>query len=329
LPYEVVDDPAPDDTGFEVVDDAPTAAAPKAPAPPPKAKLATQAPPPPAKPKLAARRAEPDDEDDRPRPAKAKAVSRRDDRDDEGDEDRPRPKKKKKKKKDDEFDPLAEERERQAERDKALADFEFKWPLLLLAGGVILCFVGAFGASKVGAVVTLTVTTVGMVVTIPAMIAVLMVVGIFMGIEYGRIGPAVLKLAAISFVSNGIMFIGDWFHVPGFIVFPISCAISFGLFMTQFDLDTWEANVSVGALNAMAFVANMVLIGFLVLAAAKSDGGGGGGGGSGGGDDGGFVAPDDDDPPPPDAPQERRRGRDRDRGGQQPQPMAEPDDGDQ
>ncbi|MDB5309485.1 MAG: hypothetical protein JWO38_3687 [Gemmataceae bacterium] len=225
-------DPDPD-PGFEVVED-----------PPPG--MVKPTPPPPLK----ARRAEPaaDEEGERepgPRTFKRKKKKRR---------------------------PVPAADEDQEARDRALAQFEWVWPALLLAVGLILCFVGAIGVGgKAAAFHTIGVLVIGLFVTVPVTIAALMVVGMLVGIEYGRLGPAILKIAAITFVVNGIMFIGDWAKLPGFLIFPISCLVSFGLFMTQFDLDVWETNTSVGAVNVLSFVANIILVGFLVVAEIRKD----------------------------------------------------------
>ena len=187
----------------------------------------------------------------------------------DGTEPEPERPKKKKRKRSSIPDPIDED---QAARDRALRDFEWVWPSVLLGIGMILTFVSAFGATKLGALFTLGVLCLGLVITIPLTIAALMIIGLLLGIEYGRIGPAILKIAAITFVANGIMFLGAWMRLPGFIVFPISCFISFGLFMTQFDLDTWETNASVGLLNVLSFGAKFVLLGFLIVASGPDRG---------------------------------------------------------
>lgn len=185
-------------------------------------------------------------------------------------EDRPRPKKRKKKRRvvdtpDDDG---------QAARDRALAEYEWYWPLAILAVGLVVCFVGGIGAGgAVGLVQTVGVLVLGLMVSIPLSVAALMAIGILAGIEYGRFGPAVLKLAAITCVANGIMLIGAWQKLPFFVYLPISGVITLGLFMTQFELDWGEANTSVGAINLFTFLANIVLIGFLAGATAKSGGG--------------------------------------------------------
>lgn len=191
-------------------------------------------------------------------------------REEEDDNKEYRPKAKKKKSRGVSVSPVDEDQEA---RDRALREFEYVWPGILLLAGFVMCVVGAFGASDgVSAIFTIVVMVVGLFVTIPVTIIVLMVVGMLVGIEYGRLAPAMLKIAAISFMANGIYFIGAWANLPFFVIFPIGCGVTFGLFMAQFDLDTWETNASVGALNIMTFIANIIMIGFLVAASAAAGG---------------------------------------------------------
>jgi hypothetical protein len=195
--------------------------------------------------------------------------------------------------------------EDQASRDSALRHYEWTIPSVLLGIGMVMTFVCAIGALKgagVG-VVTFVFLCLGILISIPLTIAVLMVVGMLCGIEYGRLGPAILKIAAIAFVANGIMFLGAWLKLPGFIVFPISCFITFGLFMSQFDLDTWETNASVGALNVLAFASKWLIIFLLIGMANRADKN--------------RPAPEDDDPPDI---QEKLNERSKDRGDKLPGP---------
>jgi hypothetical protein len=197
-----------------------------------------------AKPKPPRRlRAEAPDDPDPPRPA--------------------RPKKKHKRQ-----SPVEEE----DSHERALRHYEWVVPSIVLGIGVILTVVGAVGvAGREGALHDLGVIAFGLVVAVPLTIAALMVGGMFMGIEYGRFGPAVLKIAAITLVVNGVLWIGDWVKLPGMISVPVACLISFGLFMTMFDLDTWETNASIGAVNALTFVAHVVITMFLITAESKAD----------------------------------------------------------
>ncbi len=183
-----------------------------------------------------------------------------------------KPRKKKKKKGLSLADKLLEgQDEDQERRDAALRRYEYTMPAVLLGIGLLLSVVGAFGASKgVSGLFTIGALTLFVLIYVPLAIAALMVVGTLMGINYGRLWPAILKMSAITFVANGIWLIGEWMRIPAFFIFPISCFISFGLFMTQFDLDTWETNASAGALNVMTFAANMILIAFLVASVSSS-----------------------------------------------------------
>jgi hypothetical protein len=249
LPYEVVED---DDAGFEVVEEKPVAK-------PPPPRAAAKAPLPPArKPVRAVVEDDDEDDDDEPR-SKART--------------RPQPKPKPKKKaKGRTFVPVDEDQE---SRDRALTQFEWIFPAVLLGLGVTLTAVAGFAmGGAVGTVVVLMVLAACLCIAVPLTIVALMVIGIVAGIEYGRIGPAILKIAAIAFVVNGVYFlVGGWIGLPFFVVVPIGCAVSFGLFMTQFDLDTWETNASVGVLNTTTFISFIVLIGFLVVAEAGMNGG--------------------------------------------------------
>lgn len=256
--FEVVEDPPP----FEVVEDDP----------PPVAKPA---------PKLTAKPVAKSSAKPPVKAVRAKPAREEDDRD----EDEPREKPKKKKRKREVVQPVDES---EADRERKLRNFEWVVPGVLLVIGLVLAFVGAVGASKLGAGFTMVVLAVSLVVSVPLTIAALMAIGMVMGIEYGRLGPAVLKIAAITCVATGIMYVGAWLKLPGMIVFPISCFVTFALFMTQFDLDTWETNVSVGALNGLTFLAKLVLIAAVLAVAQK----GGGKEGLDGGDDGGPVPSD-------------------------------------
>jgi hypothetical protein len=112
----------------------------------------------------------------------------------------------------------------------------------------------------------------GLLVTIPLTIVALMVVGMVCGINYGRFGPAVVKIAAITFITNGIYFIGEWFKLPLFLVGPVAGSVSFGLFKALFDLDNQETGTSMGALNVMSFVMKVGILFVLAVVLARKEG---------------------------------------------------------
>jgi hypothetical protein len=156
--------------------------------------------------------------------------------------------------------------------ERALRHFEWVVPSIVLGIGVILTIVGTVGvAGKEGALHDIGVITVGLFVSVPLTIGALMVGGILMGIEYGRVAPAILKIAAITLVVNGVLWIGDWARLPGMLTLPVACLISFGLFMTMFDLDTWETNASLGMVNGLTFIAHLIIATFLIVAESKAD----------------------------------------------------------
>jgi len=233
-------------------------------------------------------------------------------------EDESKSKKRPKRTKNKRFKPAKPEfDEDEARRNSALRHYEWTMPSIVLGIGMVLTFVCAMGALKSagGGVLSFLFLTLGILVSIPITIAALMVVGMACGIEYGRLGPAILKIAAISFIANGIMYLGEWIKFP-LIVFPISCFVTFGLFMTLFDLDTWETNASVGAINVLAYLSKWALIFLLIGMAHRVDRN--------------RVEPDSDEPEI----QEKVNKRAKDRGDKLPNPnpggtkMVEPDDDD-
>lgn len=224
-------------------------------------------------------------------------------------EDRPRPKKKRRRN----LEPVLTDEERaQAHRDRNLAAFEWYVPSAVLGFGLVMCVVGGVKAGgAVGLVTTIGVLVIGLAVTIPVSVVALMAFGVVAGINYGRFGPAVLKLAAVGSVAQGIMLIGSAvLGLPFFLFLPISGLATLVLFMTQFELEYGEANASVGAINLLNFLANLLIIAVLAGATLKSgkdsdeyrdDGGGG--------DDTPALVDPDDDLPPREARKDPGRGK--------------------
>ena len=296
--------PANDDDGFEVVDEAPPPKARPLPplpgqsasVPPPAPRPAAKAPPPAAKPALPAAKPAPkpapkpafevvddteievkgkaktaevrkppraarddDEDDDRPR--------RR--RDEDDDDDRPRKKKGKKKK-----GSQAQTGDSYADevREQRLREFEYTWPTVFLVLGVGMAVTGAIGAGGAAGTLSVILVLAGLFVSIPIAIVTLMVVGAVCGINYGRFGPAILKIAAITFIVNGIYFICEWLKVPIYVAGPIGCAAAFGLFKTMFDLDNGETNTSMGAINVVSFLLKWLVIILVAIIVSKSGG---------------------------------------------------------
>ena len=147
--------------------------------------------------------------------------------------------------------------------------FEWIWPSVILAVGVILTFTGAIGiGGKDGVGHSILVILFGLIVSVPIAVGALIVIGMVAGIEYGRFGPAVLKIAAFTITLNGIWLSGGWVGLPPAVVGGVAFVASLVLFVTQFGLDLWEARVSVLGLNLISFIVKLILMTFLVGASS-------------------------------------------------------------
>lgn len=174
------------------------------------------------------------------------------------DDERPLRKKKKKKKR---FSPL--EREDSSKIDVG----EWIMAGLLFSTGLILCFASALGIAPKGeAFRIIGLMLLGVVVTIPITVVTLMVTGMALSIDYGEWKIAIVKLAAISTFNNGLIWLGQWLGIP-MIMLCVCVLVCFGLFMSLFELDTWETNASLAAINIVQFVARMLLFALMMQAA--------------------------------------------------------------
>lgn len=261
--------PPPADPGFEVVDDTVTVRSTKETDADPGFEVVDDPPPRKRKPAVVA---DGDEGDDAPR---AKRPSKfRDDDDGE-----PRAKRRKKKRRRDiEHSPEDEEKER--ERENAI--YEWGVPLSLMLFGLAMMLFAGFriarspgfdGAVTAGAMIGI--TFVYALIKVPLTIVALMVIGMMVGIEYGTVTSAIRNLAAITFMADGITWLGSSFGLWGVLVYPFAGIVTFALFMTLFQLDTWETWISLFGLNflswALKFVL-MIIIGLIILKTARSGG---------------------------------------------------------
>lgn len=165
---------------------------------------------------------------------------------------RPRKKKKKPKKKAD----LLERLDRLPEPSWA------RGPLLVLGGGLALCLIPLIvlvvQASEAGAAAGVTagllggvLLFVGVLFQVVVMAAVMFGVGIVVGIEYGPIGRAFVKLAAVIAMTDGVTgSLGLAFHagcggLGVLMALCLSVVVTYALIQTQFELSGFEATVTV------------------------------------------------------------------------------------
>lgn len=250
--YEVVEDAPPrrarvvkadpvDDPGFEVVEDEP----------------------PPVKKKRPVVAVDEDDDDDRP-------VNRS--RRDEDDEEPAVPRKKK--------------RKRPRFEDDDVKPSTVAWwivPCFLIGLGIAFSIAGAVGISSkakvpseaIGVGVILGVTLVQFVVSIPISIIALVIGGKLFGIEYGSPLMAIVNIAAIGSMMMGLDWLLTWIGLWHSAIFAITVIVAISLFMTLFQLDTWEVIVSIICIKAVTFLSYIAVF-VLVLAAVMRGGGDGG-----------------------------------------------------
>jgi hypothetical protein len=137
-------------------------------------------------------------------------------------------------------------------------------PLLLIVAGLALSFVAAGGvAGSDHAWRALAYMAGGLAAVIPVTIGVLVVAGMLLGIDYGELKAAILKLAAVAVVNNSILWTGDWIGFS-FWAIPVAGIVCFVLFLTLFGLDAWEATMSLVAVNLIQFVAKLALVALMM-----------------------------------------------------------------
>ncbi len=150
-----------------------------------------------------------------------------------------------------------ESSDRRAESDSE----SWALPLLLLGAGVVMCLIASVGImGKAHAFRAIGFMLLYLIVMIPLAIGVLMIVGTYVGIDYGEFKRALLSLSAIAFFNNGIIWVLELGRVPVYGSLFICGLVCLGLFMTLFRLDMWEANISIVAINILEFSARFVFI---------------------------------------------------------------------
>lgn len=139
-------------------------------------------------------------------------------------------------------------------------------PIALLGAGLLLCLVPvAVVAVKSGvetAVTLMLVTAIAVVVQVVMVTALLTLVGQLFGIEYGPVGQAVLKLAAVVAVVDGLT--GLLLLTGSPCTLMMAAFLGAGVFHYLFRLAIHETLVSVAGMVFAAFLLNGVVIAFLV-----------------------------------------------------------------
>lgn len=256
--------PPDDDPGYEVVDDAP----------PRKARVVTAKP-----------IEDPGFEvvDDEPQPVKKKrpVVAVDDDEDDD------RPASRKRREDDDSREiPRKKKRKRPRFEDEDTKPAAVAWwiaPCFLIGLGIAISIAGSIGISSKAKVASeaisvgmiLGVTFVQFVVSIPFSIIALIIGGKLFGIEYGSPLMAITNIAAISSMMMGLDWLITWIGLWWSARFVITVVVAISLFMTLFQLDTWEVIVSIICIKVVTFLSYLAV--FVIVLAAILRGGVNGG----------------------------------------------------
>lgn len=131
----------------------------------------------------------------------------------------------------------------------------------MLAVGVLMCFGGAINIAGRGAAFrAIWQMCLYLIIMIPVAVGTLMVLGMLVGIDYGEYKRAFLKLTAIAFMNNGVLLVVDGSGAPFLVTLPICMLVCYGLFMVLYDLDFWEAWISITTIQMVEFGAKFLLM---------------------------------------------------------------------
>lgn len=154
-------------------------------------------------------------------------------------------------------------------------DYWWILPAFLIVLGLVFTVVGGIGffnsqkigVVKLGILVAFVFTIIQFLITIPAGIVGLFIGGKLFGIEYGTILETLLGIAAVSAMVMGV----DWMlHWMGLWFTPrhaLEFIIGYAIFQALFQLDHWEAIVSLICLKII-IVLSMLLLFFIALGVA-------------------------------------------------------------
>lgn len=166
-----------------------------------------------------------------------------------------------------------------SEEAAAQADAMVEWgfPIFLMLLGLGMMLFAGFKIGRAQAVegaltawAMVAYTLVYAVVKIPFTIVGLMVIGSLIGIEYGTLVNAVRSLAAISLITDGIIWFGSSFGLWGMLVaLALSGGVSMALFMILFHLDPWETWISTAGLNMLSYALRFALLLVVAMVVAK------------------------------------------------------------
>ncbi|HEX4590471.1 MAG TPA: hypothetical protein VH120_11110 [Gemmataceae bacterium] len=140
---------------------------------------------------------------------------------------------------------------------------EWAAPSVLLALGLILSIGSlAVAGGKQGAAFGAAIVGLRLLTAVPLSVAGLFIVAPLLGITFGTIGMAILKLAAINVVAVSILLNVEFAGEPGFVGYALAAPIMWMMFKWLFELDFSETMIVVTVIDLIQFLA------YLTVAAA-------------------------------------------------------------
>lgn len=137
--------------------------------------------------------------------------------------------------------------------------WEKKAPLILFGIGLLILLIAAFAVGgprgTAGALIALAII---LALYLPLTVAAMYIVAGILGVSFGILKTAILKLAAITLFTAAIDQVGAWVGLPvtGFLV---AVAASFFLFSYFFDLDARDTILSVILISVLRWCLGLVV----------------------------------------------------------------------
>ena len=146
--------------------------------------------------------------------------------------------------------------------------WETKAPLALFGIGLLILLIAAFAlegpTGTAGALIGLTII---LAIYLPLTVAAMYIVAGIIGVSFGILKTAILKLAAITLFTAAINQIGDWLGFPISAWF-VAVGVSFFLFSNFFDLDARDTVYSVILISVIRFCLGMLVAALVAALAA-------------------------------------------------------------
>jgi hypothetical protein len=133
-------------------------------------------------------------------------------------------------------------------------------PTIILALGLVLSIGSlAVAGGREGAASGFAIVGIRLLTAVPLGIAGMFIVAPLLGITFGTIGMAVLKLAAINVLTLSLVLNVEFAGGPALIGYALAALVMWFLFMKLFELDFSETMISVAVIDTIQFLAYLTV----------------------------------------------------------------------